>query len=49
VDLLKREEMGSQKAKEYIGILEEKSARLKVLMRIWWRQARRPAESGSQF
>lgn len=32
VDLLKREEMGSQKAKEYIGILEEKSARLKVLI-----------------
>ncbi|CDG37334.1 integral membrane sensor signal transduction histidine kinase [Acetivibrio thermocellus BC1] len=32
VDLLKREEMGSRKAKEYIGILEEKSARLKVLI-----------------
>ncbi|HOM02137.1 MAG TPA: HAMP domain-containing sensor histidine kinase [Acetivibrio sp.] len=32
VDLLKREEVGSDKAKEYIGILEEKSARLKVLI-----------------
>ncbi len=32
VDLLKKEEVGSKKSKEYIGILEEKSARLKVLI-----------------
>jgi signal transduction histidine kinase len=32
VDLLKGEEIGSKKGKEYIGVLEEKSARLKVLI-----------------
>ncbi|GAE88273.1 sensory transduction protein kinase [Acetivibrio straminisolvens JCM 21531] len=32
VDLLKREDVESKKAKEYIGILEEKSARLRVLI-----------------
>lgn len=32
VDLLKGEEIGSKKAKEYLGVLEEKSARLKVLI-----------------
>jgi signal transduction histidine kinase len=32
VDLLKGEELGNEKAKEYIAVLEEKSARLKVLI-----------------
>jgi signal transduction histidine kinase len=32
VDLMKAEKIESKKAKEYIGILEEKSARLKVLI-----------------
>jgi len=32
VDLLKREDVKNQKANEYIGILDEKSARLKVLI-----------------
>jgi len=32
VDLLKREELGNEKAHEYVGILEEKSGRLKQLV-----------------
>jgi len=32
VDLLKKEELDNEKAKEYVGILEEKSARLKQLV-----------------
>lgn len=32
VDLLKTEELGSKKAKDYISVLEEKSGRLKVLI-----------------
>lgn len=32
VDLLKKEDLHNQKAKEYVGVLEEKSARLKKLI-----------------